>query len=478
MKRTGTVLMLITLLLPVMLMSVEYNLNNYQEPDNFNHGLYFHLSNDGSIYTRNDVENSNQNADLFVNYFARQYSRNNILDIFFTSELRYDNLSSTTKDSLHIERDAPQFNSYFMIDAELRHYLYNDWFINIEAFCYAHNSLSDSDTKKIEYHSTDYRESYSYSESGVIGLGYGRVENVSKAYQAREILSELEKAGLLARAVNKEDIESLADRLVQLTTLRLFNYRLINMEKVRQINRELIAQGLLSGDEIESFVIIMDLYNMGSVFIRKSGWDIYPEFIIDNSDGYSETCYEKVYSDTIYNDYTRNSECNNGLRSYQPGLSFHYYQVLSSKWQLEASGSYGYFWSEEDSKYTNIYHYETHSDSFWETREYDIEGYRVGLNLELSWYPDTRTKFWSSIDYDISDSDNDITYQNLDETDNYTKSYSEFERVYYISTGIDYYFSPKLYFQFKSTYGDDNGGSIFDYKDRFTYKMSVLYYLF
>ncbi|MDP8211253.1 MAG: hypothetical protein RAO94_03595 [Candidatus Stygibacter australis] len=478
MKRTGSVLMLITLLLPVMLMSVEYNLNNYQEPDNFEHGLNFGLYNEGYVNSKEHEDRLYHSSNISADYFARKYSRQSILNISLFTDLDYEIYSVNTTDSLQYDADTPRFNSHFEIGAELRQYLYKDLFFNIDTYCYAHNSYSDRDSKSAEYNSTGNGKGYFYTESAEIGLGYGRVEDVSKACQAVEILSELEKAGLLAREVNKEDIESLADRLVQLTTLRLFDSRLVNMEKVRQINSELFEQGLLSGDNIESFVIIMDLYDLGTVFSRKSGWDIYPEFGIDNTDGYSEGYFEKVYIDTIHSDYTRDSESNNGSRTYQPGLSFNYYQVLSSKWQLEASGNYGYFWSEYDNEELEIRRSETSPDSTWEKREYDKEGYSVELNLELSWYPDTRTEFWSRLNYDISDSDYDEVFQSDDETENYTKSYSEFERVYYISAGINYYFSPKLNLLFKLSYRGDNDESFYTYNSRFKYDLRVRYYLF
>ena len=416
MKRTGSVLMLITLLLPVMLMSVDYNLNNYQEPDNFEHGLNFGLYNEGYVNSKDHEDRTNNVANISANYFARKYNRKSILNISLFTEFDYDIYSFNSSDSLQYDFDTPEFNFNFNISAELRQYLYKDWFYNINANCYAHNYYTDSDSKSADYNLTSNSKRYRYSEYAMIGIGYGRVEDVSQACQAVEILSELEQAGLLARAVKSGDVESLANRLVQLTTLRLFDSRLDNMEKVRQINSELFEQGLLSEANIESLLIIMDLYDLGSVFTRRSGWDIYPEFGIDNIDGYGDGNTEKVYVDTIYSDYTRDNEDNYGLRTYQPGLCFNYYQVLSSNWQLEASGSYGYFWSEYDNEELEIRRSETSPDSTWEKREYDKEGYNLGLDLELSWYPNTRTEFWSRINYDISDSDYDEEYQSDDET--------------------------------------------------------------
>ncbi len=102
----------------------------------------------------------------------------------------------------------------------------------------------------------------------------------------------------------------------------------------------------------------------------------------------------------------------------------------------------------------------------------------MGLDLELSWYPNTRTEFWSRINYDISDSDYDEEYQSDDETENYTMSYSEFERIYYISAGMTYYFSPQLNLHFKLSYRGDNDDSFYAFPNRFQYDISVSYFSF
>jgi hypothetical protein len=493
MNRTKSMLMLITMLLPVLLMSFEYNLNNYQVPDYFEHGLNFTLNNSGKITEKDSEDRSSNNGDLYADYFARKYSRKNILDISLNTKLGYDLYSENSTDSLKIDNDRYGLDYRFEIGAELRSYITGDWFCNIDADCYASSYYDESDYRKVESHSEGEGNGYTYRESGGIGLGYGRVQDVSKACQAVEMLSELEKAGLLVREVTPEDVEGLADLLVELTTLRLFDNRLINMEKVRQINGEMIKKGLLAGDNVESFVIVMDLYNLGTVFKRESGWDVYPSYKLENYDYLRESSSEKVYIDTTYSDYTNEYEEERGSRTYQPGFNFNYFRVLSSRWQLDASGSYEYFWFENKSENTSIRRNESYPDSIWEKSEFDIEGYVVELNLKLNWYPDTRTRIWSGLEYTIADRDFDEWYdwvysEDEEENESYLQSYSQFQRDYIIYVGMDYYFSPKLSLYLTVSYRADDSENDSQYitpfsynsfyDSVFSYRLSAVYYLF
>ncbi|MCF7912411.1 MAG: hypothetical protein K9M99_07775 [Candidatus Cloacimonetes bacterium] len=493
MNRTKTMLMLITMLLPVLLMSFEYDFNNYQVPDYFSHGLNFTLDNTGRITDNDSETNSRHDENIYADYFARKYNRENILDISLKTRLRYYLYSVETTDSQNTYYDRYEVSFDFEIDATLRRYVIGDWFCNIDADCSAKSYYSESDSKEVNINKDDDGESYTYQESGGIGLGYGRVQDVSKACQAVEILSELEKAGLLIREVTQEDIESLSNLLVELTTLRLFDSRLIKKEKVRQINRYLNEKGLQAGDSIESFVIIMDLYNLGTVFQRESGWDVYSSFRLENYDYSRESCSETVYIDTTYNDYTSDYEAEASSTTYQPGINFNYSRVLSSRWQLETSGSYEYFWLENKSENTIIRRYETYIDSVWEKSEFDIEGYIVELDIKLSWYLDTRTRIWSGLEYTISDRYFDEWYDYVDsedeaENESYQKSYSKFQRYYMITAGMEYYFSPKLSLTLTASYRDDNGENdsqyinpftyYFYYDSVFDYRLRVMYYLF
>lgn len=486
-------LVLMVLFVPVMLMSIDYNLNNYQVPDYFSHGLSIRSYSDGQVTDKYDDQRSLHNGFIEAEYFVQKYSRKNILDINFNPHISYQLNYYNTTDSLRMDTDNPGLGLGFAFGGELRRYLIGDLFCDIEADFWTSTYHSESETKSLEYHSEGDGDSYTYSEAGKIGIGYGRIQDVSKACQSVEIFSELEKAGLLVRDVEIKDIENLADLLVELSTLRLFDSRLIKMEKVRQINRELTEKGLLAGDNIGSFVIIMDLYDLGSVFERKSGWELYPAFMLDNFDDNFESSSETVYTDTLASDYTADYETEKSSNSNQPGLHFNYFRVLSNQWQLDTGASYDYIYSDYHDERTRFVNHETEVDSLIENNDLEMEGYFVKLHLMLSWYPDTRTQIWSSLEYLISDMDIDEShyYYNSEydyNNDSYSKKYSESQLDYMFSAGVNYYFSAKLRLNFTASYFVDDGknNQHFDniinnyqkYSSKFDYRLSVYYYLF
>jgi len=69
-----------------------------------------------------------------------------------------------------------------------------------------------------------------------IGFGKGRIENVTDAQMAYNILNDLKKNNLLSADFNNEDINGLAKTITRLNNTRLFDFRRKHIFELKQID--------------------------------------------------------------------------------------------------------------------------------------------------------------------------------------------------------------------------------------------------
>ena len=104
-----------------------------------------------------------------------------------------------------------------------------------------------------------------------IGVGKGRIENVTDAQMAYNILNDLKKNNLLAADFSKQDVNGLAQTITQLNNTRLFDFRRKHIFELKQIDSFLNAKGLVKEKSIDYFTTVNDNWFYAFNELRRHG---------------------------------------------------------------------------------------------------------------------------------------------------------------------------------------------------------------
>jgi hypothetical protein len=438
MQKINFAMILLLILLPELLMSVDYDLNRYQ-PEAFKINsldLDFHNSDNFGKY---DNENDTKlNNSLNLDYSEERFNREQILNWTGSLALGHNYGKTTAEDNTTEEISTYKWTPELTFSGNYRRYIRENIFLKL----YAYGDGDGCSGKENAYDTTYDKDELKYEVSGSLGVGYGRIEDVTRARKAIYILEDLESAGLLSRKSSSDDVTRLAHLLDGLIHLRLFDDRLNNMESLRQIANHLEAEGLLSDAGIESFVIINDIYNYANIYQRKAGWEILPEFTYGYSSDKAESDFDETQYDSLYTNMNhRESEATK--EEYKAGLNFSYYYNLNKDLQLDITTSGGYLQGshEENDNYDYGNDYVEHITEFGS----DTEGSYLNLQVSLNWYLNTRTRVWASINYDLNLSDIEGTEFESDEDETPRDFTIENESQNFdFAIGTNYYLSPRL----------------------------------
>lgn len=473
------ILMIMTLIvIPVLLMSVEYDLNNYEVPDYTEFGWDLYLDNSGSISKHDETESTYFSGRIRSDISEEIYTRENYLHLRGDCNISKRLKMSTKDDSTEHESRDLYNRTYMNISALYRRYLIGNWFAESSLTGNYIRDYTKWDRTEITYDSETVRDGIDYALTFELGSGFGRIEKVTRARQALYILEELEKAGLLIREAKTGDVTKLADLLVSLKHLRIFDSRLKQQEDMRLIVNYLKESGFVTDSEVESLIIIDDLYKFGAGFERRSGWDITPLARLS----LLEDEYHYDYLDDKYNpeenDYQRKSDTETATFLYGAALKANYLYNFGKDWQLETICDLGYFLGNSDYEYRYIYYHPSDIDTTLIKRNTDESEIALEFDFKLNWFPNTRTQLGTGAfySYNKTSSEGDFEYDLESE-----------EQIFNISAFADYYISPRflLYFSISaeniklhdiSTGGEENNVET----DLFnvTYKLNFSYDLF
>ncbi len=127
-------------------------------------------------------------------------------------------------------------------------------------------SFANSTNNFTEKNNADF-SSLSYT----VGIGKGRIENVTDAQMAYNILNDLKKNNLLATDFSNEDINGLAQTITQLNNTRLFDFRRKHIFELKQIDSFLCARGLVKEKSIDYFTTVNDSWFYAFNELRRHG---------------------------------------------------------------------------------------------------------------------------------------------------------------------------------------------------------------
>ncbi|MCF7920397.1 MAG: hypothetical protein K9N06_10855 [Candidatus Cloacimonetes bacterium] len=441
----NSILVLMTLLIfPVLLMSIDYELNHYKAPDHHEFGWSLYLTNSGYLNRINGTNGRQISGSISSSLLEEVFTRDHYL--YLKNYCRFSRyLSEKTKDD-STELVYKRLSGYPKVDLDIiyRKYLLNDWFLGSSVSGQYARDYNKEDTDKITSDAATERIGTDYGLTFELGSGYGRIEDITEVRQALYILEDLEKAGLLKRVADADDVTRLADLLVSLKHLRLFDIRLQQQEIIRQLVNHLKGSALIDDTELENLLIIDDLYDYGASYERRSGWVIMPvmrlsylqnEYFVESTDNKSDPDENDFYS----KGNREESTCRYGI-----ALKSDYLHNYGKNWQLEATSDLGYFL--RDWEYKIDYYWQTSSsaDTTNSRREDDYNEIALNLDLKLNWYIDTRTRLGAEAAYSFyqtTDADS-LEYPPLG------YEYRGEEQIFNLSLFADYYISPRflLYF--------------------------------
>ncbi len=121
----------------------------------------------------------------------------------------------------------------------------------------------------------DKRSEVQGSVSYTIGAGKGRIENVTDAQMAYNILNELKKNDLLSKEFTVEDAYSLAQTITNVNNTRLFDFRRKRIFELKQIDSLLHGKGLIQENSIDYFTTIADNWFYAFNEQRRHGTEKY-----------------------------------------------------------------------------------------------------------------------------------------------------------------------------------------------------------
>lgn len=443
MNKTAFALLAVLIALPVILPAIEYELNSYQVPEYQEGTLSLALNNSGSLGKEYAKEFSEAGNDLKASFSEILYTRKQSLVLKGSLDIHNFLKLSAADDTTNFTGNETNFKPDLEISGQYRYYFLKNCFID--------TYLADSYIKKYRYIDNTNISKESEEKNDFInielicepGLGYGRRQDVAKARQALYILEELEAVDLLLRKANTDDVTSLADLLVSLQHLRLFDSRLKNQEALREIVNHLTAAGLIEETNIENFLIINDMYMFGAGYPRVSGWDIKAMMRITSSQDENHDTYRYFYFDPEYNDNLQKYDRETNTDKYGPALILNDSWNFSKNWQLDIKADLSYLFNDMHS-----YNYSQHSQESISNRDEDSDEIALQSAINLNWYVSTRTHLWASINYDYDKTAGDGTYENVSDSTLIKYDYDGEEQNFTLSLNAEYYLSPRLFIDF------------------------------
>lgn len=154
------------------------------------------------------------------------------------------------------------------------------------------------------------KKSYLISISPGIGIGKGRIEDVTDIWHTVRILKEMQRIGILRNIPDEVELVDLAKQISAIKNKRVLDYRLKNKYNLQMLDEVLTKAGLIGDKTFDYYNSLMDTWYNGINTRRLSNWevgiDLYPTFRLENPDLTLKDNYRfttGLSSDIYYNRY-------------------------------------------------------------------------------------------------------------------------------------------------------------------------------
>ncbi len=256
---------------------------------------------------------------------------------------------------------------------EYKKYFY-DYFAGIDIQYYLNGSYENYQTESkinttgqhstIKY-STRFDENYSQRQDqflfnhiqGILKFGIGRKYSGKYAYQAMQLIDDLNKDELLNKTVDSIDMQKLSKIISEEKQKYIWDNREKAKNVCLKISRFLLSNGYIASNKLESYYTIFDSYNylpeydrdFGKVFNIRIGSDFFSMYDYSYSTNYYYS-HNINYSNQIVtsdSDYTystlRTNKVLNIGYSFFVGGEMNHYIPISQKWQFDYSYSADFY---------------------------------------------------------------------------------------------------------------------------------------
>ena len=263
-----------------------------------------------------------------------------------------------------------------------------------------------------------------------ISIGYGRIEPVEDARLAIYILEELNKAGRISNLPTDDKIIEMAGTISKIKNKRFFDTRIRKIREFQVIDSFLVANNIISENDINYFSILNDNWDYANGPLRESGFSA--NIGIDNDILISSNKLNITEPTELLRTSKRNEYSIGGF------LNVRYAKPINLYWQTTA-----YF-----QPYYNLGFYRDpeQPDSRTDNTDYNNLGTKIGGTIQ--YLPNSRTSIIYSIGGTCSISNSNYIYgMELVNVNLNTNSFSVNQGI-----NVNYYISPRFRIQLNSNF--------------------------
>lgn len=416
----------------------QYDLNSYYTPDIKRNSLDFDVSLSGYsnsakyFYDPIDIfyglqnlntQNKTLSGNYSINYLGYKNTRSLIKTVYLSNS--FDGNTSKSNREIPNSYQQTQKENNLGVSASTNYKFYNPnrQYLNL-AFDGSFTNYNNKNLILVQEDTSSFRKDFKQTAMlhVALGIGTGRIENVTDARHAIYMLDALSKNNVLSKKLSDAEIFKLAQLISTVKNKRFFDSRLRLINEISQVDSFFTSNQLLNVTDARYFSNLYDMWLYGDVFQRQAGRTL--DFNLESIFDRENTKFAQFKSvDTKQNI--------NGMK-YALSANYRYEKPLSQQWQLSAG-----------SKLTALYYKQFYTDTYTET----VHSNRANtyatydFNCTLGYYPNTRTNFFvSAYDYGLyrfkfeGKSDEPITFIG----DNYLENQAKF------TTGVRYYISPQF----------------------------------
>jgi hypothetical protein len=429
-----------------------FDLSKYKLPDiklnrlDFNFDLNQTKNNniiDPSQYTKSKVLSDYFYGTLNLDYFhfrnSERYQGNMSVDLNIQPSV------NTTRENGLVVR-SNSFIGDFLASSTNRFFLPKLKFFEVDPELSVNSGRGKNHR---DFSSTSAQDSktdqFTTTVSMPVSFGHGRIEPVEDARLAIYILEELNKVGRISKLPPDNVVLEMAKVISKIKNKRFFDSRIRKIEELQIIDSFLVANNIISSDNIRYFAVLNDQWDYASGPVRESGFSINAG--IDNYASFSKYSDESIVTG---NTPSKNEQSSN---LYRIGgfVKAKKAKPVNLYWQnsFEIGASVGReFNRNPKEKDSPVYNYES-----------DI----VKTNLRYSWQylPNSRTTLGLDINgtYQYSSGERNSGIAN----GNYSMKGYNFS--IYPAFNINYYVSPQLRIIFSSVFSETQAKSTASYEN-------------
>ena len=134
-----------------------------------------------------------------------------------------------------------------------------------------------------------------------LGMGYGRMEDVTDAWTTIRMLKEFSRINRLKRIPEDIDIVSIAETVSKIKNARFFDSRIKRIERLKAIDKIIQEKDLITNDDISYFTTMSDVFDY-SRFLRPRRFsgniiaiDLLPHYSLIDQENISFSKKENLY---------------------------------------------------------------------------------------------------------------------------------------------------------------------------------------